>query len=345
MGALSGIVRTRIGWAERVHRRSPPAPENDRRIDLVITDRSIVAHDQDVVALRLAAPDGGVLPRWWPGAHLDVELPSGRLRQYSLCGDPSDRTAYRIAVRRIPDGGGGSLEVHEALGPGTRITVRGPRNAFPFVPRGIGSPATRVHFVAGGIGITPILPMARMAQRAGIDWTLSYTGRSLDALPFLSELTALGDRVTVRTDDTHGIPDATALLAGIGSGTAIYCCGPAPMTQAIVEALRDRPDIALFTERFSAPPVVEGIAFEVELARTGEVITVPADRTILDAVLEARPAAAYSCRQGFCRTCRVRVLDGQADHRDTALTPDERSDGELLICVSRCAGERLVLDL
>ncbi|MEU0538366.1 PDR/VanB family oxidoreductase [Nocardia sp. NPDC005978] len=343
MGTLSAILHTRLGWIERVHRHAPPAPENDRRIEVVVTERRIEARDNDVVGIRFAAPDGGELPAWMPGAHLDVELPSGRLRQYSLCGDPRDANSYRIAVRRIPDGGGGSREVHEALTPGTRVTIRGPRNAFPFVPPG--NAGTRVHFVAGGIGITPILPMVRAAARAGSNWTLIYTGRAADTLPFLRELGEFGDRVTVRTDDIHGLPDATALLGGVGPGAAVYCCGPAAMTATITDALRHRPEIALYSERFSAPPVVDGKPFDVVLARTGETVEVAADRTILESVLAVRPDTAYSCRQGFCRTCLVRTLDGEPEHRDTALTPDERAEGDILICVSRCAGGRLVLDL
>ncbi|RDI54033.1 PDR/VanB family oxidoreductase [Nocardia mexicana] len=339
------LAESRLRWTTLVNRKDPAGHVDDRRLALMVVERRVEAHDTDVISLQLIAPDGRELPPWRPGAHLDLELPSGKLRQYSLCGDPADRHSYRIAVRRIPDGGGGSLEVHEALPTGSRVTVRGPRNAFPFVLPGHGSDAARVHFVAGGIGITPILPMVRMAHRLGVDWSMVYAGRSRDTIPFLDEIESFGGRVTVRTDDEYGLPTAADLLPGPGPETAVYCCGPVPMTSAIAAAVRDLPGVELHSERFSAPPVVDGTPFAVELARTGEVVEVAADRSALEEVLKVRPDVAYSCRQGFCRTCKVRVLSGTVDHRDAVLTPDERADGEMLICVSRCAGERLVLDL
>ncbi|KZM72357.1 PDR/VanB family oxidoreductase [Nocardia terpenica] len=342
---FDAVAETRLRWSTLINRREPAGRVDDHRLALTVAERRVEAHDTDVISLLLVAPDGRELPVWWPGAHLDLELPSGLLRQYSLCGDPADRRGYRIAVRRIPDGLGGSVEVHDTLLPGSRVVVRGPRNAFPFVLPGYGSEAARVHFVAGGIGITPILPMIRMAHRLGVDWSMVYTGRSRDTIPFLDEVEGFGHRVTVRTDDRHGLPAAADLLPGVGPDTALYCCGPVPMTAVIAAAVRDMPGVELHSERFSAPPVVDGKPFEIELARTGEVIAVPADRSALQEVLKVRPDAAYSCRQGFCRTCRVRVLDGPVDHRDTVLTPDERADGDMLICVSRCDGERLVIDL
>ncbi|MEU2043020.1 PDR/VanB family oxidoreductase [Nocardia niwae] len=342
---LDAVASARLRWTTLVNRREPRARVDDRRLALVVTERRIEAHDQDVVSLRLAASDGRALPRWHPGAHLDLELPSGRLRQYSLCGDPADVRAYRVAVRRIPEGGGGSVEVHDALAVGTPIVARGPRNAFPFAVPGHGSPATRLHFVAGGIGITPILPMARLAHRLGIEWSMVYTGRSRDTLPFLEEIAGFGDRVLVRTDDEHGLPDASALLPGIGPDTAVYCCGPVPMTTAIATAVRGMPYVELHSERFSPPPIVNGKPFEIRFASTGELVEVGADRTALDAILASRPDRPYSCRQGFCRTCKIRVLAGVPDHRDSVLTDAEREAGAMLVCVSRADGGRLVLDL
>ncbi len=342
---VDAVAQTRLRWTALINRRDPHGRVDDRRLAMTVVERRVEAHDTDVISLLLTATDGRELPAWRPGAHLDLELPSGRLRQYSLCGDPADRYGYRIAVRRIPEGGGGSLEVHEALRTGAGVTVRGPRNAFPFVLPGYGSAAARLHFVAGGIGITPILPMMRMADRLGIEWSMVYTGRSRDTIPFLDEVEGFGGRVTVRTDDEHGLPAATDLLGDIGPDTSVYCCGPVPMTDVIAAAVREMPGVELHSERFSAPPVLDGKPFRIELARTGEVIEVPADRSALEQVLTARPDAAYSCRQGFCRTCRVRVLEGTVEHRDTVLTEDERAAGDMLICVSRCGGERLVLDL
>lgn len=314
-------------------------------LDLELTDRTVVASDHDVVSLRLASPGGEPLPSWRPGAHLDVHLPSGRQRQYSLCGDPTDRTSYRIAVRRIPEhagGLGGSVEMHD-LPIGTTLRTSRPRNAFPLAVPGHGSPAERLHFVAGGIGITPILPMLRLAEDLGVEWTLVYVGRRRDTLPFLDELTPYGDRVVVRTDDTAGTPTAADLLAGVDTGTAVYCCGPVPMIDVLRTGLLGRSDVEFHSERFSAPPVIDGRAFTLELENTGEVFEVPADRSVLDVLAEAHPAIPYSCRQGFCGTCKLAVVDGEADHRDGSLTADERAAGCLLPCVSRAAGDRLVV--
>ncbi|MET7767485.1 PDR/VanB family oxidoreductase [Nocardia sp. NPDC005366] len=340
---LDAVASARLKWTTIVNRREIGPPERDRGLARVVTGRRIEARDQDVVSLRLEAPDRRELPRWRPGAHLDLELPSGRLRQYSLCGDPAERRSYRVAVRRIPSGGG-SVEVHDALEVGTPIVVRGPRNAFPFAVPGHGSPSTRVHFVAGGIGITPILPMARLALRLGLDWSMVYTGRSRDTLAFLDEIAGFGDRVIVRTDDEHGLPDAAALLPGVDSATAVYCCGPAPMTTAVADALRHR-RIELHSERFAPPPIIDGQPFQIEFASSGEIFDVARDRSALDVILERRPDRPYSCRQGFCRTCTVRVLAGEPDHRETVLTAAEHAAGDMLVCVSRAEGGRLVLDL
>lgn len=220
--ALSGSIR-RIGV---------PA-ERDHRLALTVLDRRVVAQDPDVVALMLGTADGAPLPPCHPGAHLDIQLPSGRVRQYSLCGDPTRRDVYRIAVRRLGDGGGGSVEVHDALQVGAEITTHGPHNAFPVAVPGYGSPTRRIRFIAGGIGITPILPMLAHTDRLGADWSMIYTGRSLRSLPFLDELAVFGDRVQVRTDDVHGIPTADELLGTCPDGTAVYACGPAPMLTVI----------------------------------------------------------------------------------------------------------------
>ena len=323
--------------------RPPPAP--DRTIALTVVDRQVVARDQDVVALTLAAADGE-LPRWRPGAHLDLHLPSGRLRQYSLCGDPDDSETYRIAVRRIVDGGGGSVEVHDGLPVGAAVTTHGPRNAFPLTVPGYGSPTRRFRFIAGGIGITPILPMLALAERLGVDWSMVYAGRSIDSLPFVDEVAGFGDRVQIRTDDVSGVPTASELLGGCPDGTTVYACGPAPMLTAIRADLVGRDNVELHFERFAAPPVVDGCEFSVSIASTGRQVVVGADETLLAALRRSDVATPYSCQQGFCGTCRTRVVAGAVDHRDTLLTEPERDGGMMLVCISRAAdGEHLVLDL
>ncbi|MFJ3789884.1 PDR/VanB family oxidoreductase [Kitasatospora sp. NPDC090091] len=323
-------------------RRNPrrPVGRPTPPLQLVVAARREVA--ADVVELRLTDPSGGPLPRWQPGAHLRLTLPSGRERHYSLCGDPAERTAYRIAVRRLPGGGGGSVEVHDALHQGTRLTARRPRNGFAFCAE----PA--VLLLAGGIGVTPLLPMAREAQRHGLDWRLVLVGRSAATLPYADELDDLDPRrVHRRTDDEHGgVPTGAELLGYAPPGAAAYCCGPAPMLAAVQGALDGSPAAALHFERFGAAPITDGEPFTVRLGADGPALAVPADRSALDVLREARPDLPYSCHQGFCGTCEVRLLAGAPDHRDRRLTPEQRAAGALLPCVSRAAeGETLVVDL
>lgn len=320
-------------------------PAIDATTTLEVIRREVVAHDENVVALTFAAPDRRELAPWRPGGHLDLLLASGKMREYSLCGDPSDRFTYRIGVRRIPGGGGGSIEVHDTLTERSRVRIKGPRNGFPLALPGHGSTATRLRFIAAGIGITPILPMAAAAQRLGIDWSMIYTGRSLDSIPFTSELARFGDRVTIRTDDDHGFPTPTELLGETEGGVAVYCCGPVPMLESMRSTLVGRDDIEFHYERFSPPPVVDGNRFSVRFARSGVTADVSDDEQMLHAMQRAVPSVAYSCRQGFCGTCRVRVVSGVPDHRDHLLTDDERAAGWMLSCVSRCAGDELEIDV
>jgi len=320
---------------------------DDHTLHLEVIGREIVAQDENVIALTFAAADRAVLPEWHPGAHLDLHLESGRMRSYSLCGDPGERRSYRIAVRRIPDGGGGSIEVHDTLDVGDSVTIKGPRNAFPLALPGYGSPARRLRFVAAGIGITPILPMAAMAERLGLDWSMVYCGRSAESIPFIAELARYGDKVTVRTDDVDGLPTMAELVGPTDPGDgalAVYCCGPVPMLESLRRHLDGRGDVELHFERFSPPPILDGTAFELRLKSTGETVPVAADESALTALRRVRPDAAYSCQQGFCGTCKLRTTGGEIDHRDNLLTEPERADGYFLPCVSRCHGESLDLD-
>lgn len=339
--ALSGV------WTMSGNIRQMAAPrELDRAVALTVSDRQVVAHDQNVVAVTLAAAAGGPLQPWRAGSHLDIHLPSGLVRQYSLCGDPQVTDSYRIAVRRIPAGGGGSVEVHDALPVGATVTTSGPRNAFPLTVPGYGSSARQLRFIAGGIGITPILPMLQVAARHGVDWSMVYAGRSRDSLPFIDELAPFGDRVEIRTDDEFGVPNAEELLGACPDNTAVYACGPAPMLTAIRAQLAGRDNVELHFERFAAAPVLDGHEFEAAIASTGATVRVGADETLLSALRRANVTTPYSCQQGFCGTCRTRVLDGAVEHRDTLLTVPERDSGMMLVCMSRAAdGERLTLDL
>jgi ferredoxin-NADP reductase len=302
-------------------------------VDLVLADRRPVA--DGVVLLSLRRADGGPLPPWEPGAHVDLVL-DDLVRQYSLCSDPSDRTTWQIAVQREEDGRGGSRRAH-ALATGCSVRVQGPRNHFPLVP------AARYLFVAGGIGITPILPMVRAARAT--PWRLVYGGRSRRTMAFHDELAAHGEHVDLYPQDERGLPDLAALFADpdvAAEGTAVYCCGPEPLLAA-VETHRSGP--SLHVERFAPLQVEESGAFEVELAASGRTLPVPAGRSVLDVLEEAGVPVLWSCREGTCGTCETGVLTGVPEHHDTVLTEEERRVGDvMMVCVSRATG-RLVLDL
>lgn len=337
--ALRRRIRTSPLWPlpaleEPISGRSERRSTTGRR--LLIAERTRPA--DGVVRLRLEGPE---LPAWEPGAHLDLVLPSGLVRQYSLCGDPADTGAYTVAARLIEDGRGGSREVHTALHEGMEVEVHGPRNRFPLAD----APAHVL--IAGGIGITPILPMARLLAAEGADWRLLYGGRSRATMPFLEEIEKLGadgGRVTVAPQDEAGHPDIAAALADAPAGTAVHCCGPRPLMDAVAAALP--PGCVLRLERFSAAATdpAGSAPFEVELRRSGRTVPVAADQSVLAAVRAELPHVSYSCEQGFCGTCQQRVLEGEVEHRDELLTDRER-EGSMLICVSRCRGAKLVLDL
>ncbi|MBP2324432.1 ferredoxin-NADP reductase [Kibdelosporangium banguiense] len=319
---------------------SRPNPVHRTGYDLDVVVRRIAHEAEDVVSLTLAPTDGYPLPAWLPGAHLDVFLPSGRQRQYSLCGNPNDRSVYRIAVRRMADGDGGSREIHDGLSEGDLLRVRGPRNAFSLV-----GTADAYLFVAGGIGITPILPMVRACHERGAPWRLVYLGRSRTSMPFLAELERHDGAVDIRPDDEYGPPDLAAILSHAPRGAAVCLCGPPPLMAPAQRIMRSvNPSGSLHAERFSPPTVAGGQPFAIHLRRSDITVEVGAAESALAAIRRALPDVTYSCRQGFCGTCRVRVLDGEVEHRDRLLTDTQRRDS-MLVCVSRAAAGPLVLDL
>jgi ferredoxin-NADP reductase len=312
--------------------------------ELVLVGKVPVA--RDVVVLTFRDPTGGELPTWTPGAHVDLVLrpDSGTplVRQYSLCGDPGDRSAWRVAVLRESAGRGGSRMVHDELGEGSRVRVVGPRNHFPLLDAG------RYLFIAGGIGITPILPMLTAAQARGAPWRLVYGGRSRESMAFAAHLReAYPDRVRLCPQDEVGLLDLDSLLRYPEPGTLVYCCGPAPLLDAVQERCRIWPPGTLHVERFSPlVPLGPKAPFEVELAVSGRTLAVPAEQSILETVEKAGITVLSSCREGTCGTCETGVLDGVPDHRDSLLTEQERSANDtMMICVSRALTPRLVLDL
>ena len=299
---------------------------------------------EGVVVLDLCDPAGEDLPAWAPGAHVDLRLPDGLTRQYSLCGDPADRSRWRIAVLREPESRGGSAHVHDALVEGAVVQVRGPRNHFPLVP------APRYLFVAGGIGITPILPMIDAADAAGAEWELHYGGRSRRSMAFLQSLEeATGQRVILHPQDEVGLIDLESLLGTPRPGTLVYCCGPEPLLVAVEQRCAAWPEGSLHVERFAPKDVGEPVltgAFEVELALSGLSLTVPPEKSVLQVVEEAGIDVLSSCTEGTCGTCETTVLSGEVDHRDSLLTPAEQAANDtMFICVSRAACPKLVLEL
>ncbi|GAB2662623.1 PDR/VanB family oxidoreductase [Gordonia jinhuaensis] len=266
------------------------------------------------------------------------------LRQYSLCGDPADTDRWSIAVLHEVGGRGGSRFVHETLAVGDEIRIGLPRNNFDFDPAG------RCVFIAGGIGITPLLPMIRAASSRGVEWSLIYGGRTCDSMAFADELSATyGDAVTLVPENECGRIDLDAAVAPVvgASGGDVYCCGPEGLLTAVQERCAGT-TARLHIERFTPVEVDTRAdsAFEVELAVTGSVHQIPADRSILS-VLEADGVnVLYSCTEGTCGTCETGVISGEVEHRDALLTEDERDAGDVMfICVSRARCPRLVLDM
>ncbi|RKS05202.1 ferredoxin-NADP reductase [Nocardiopsis sp. Huas11] len=315
-------------------------PRVEQEYDARLDRRETVA--DGVLRLTLTRADGGAFEPWEPGAHVDLVLGPDLVRQYSLCGDPAERDVLRVAVLDAPEGRGGSRFVHERLTEGSTVRVRGPRNSFPFLP------ARRYVLVAGGIGITPLLPMIAAAHAAGADWRLVYGGRTRAAMAFGAELAREhGDRVSLHPQDEVGLLDLDALPADPGADTLVYCCGPEPLIAAVEERAAGWPAGTLRVERFAPREAATGGgAFDVELVESGVTVRVPEDRSVLEAVEDAGVQVLSSCREGTCGTCETPVLDGVPDHRDSLLTDEERASGEMMmICVSRAHSPRLVLEL
>jgi ferredoxin-NADP reductase len=280
---------------------------------------------------------GDGLPSWHPGAHVDVEVRPGMVRQYSLCGDPNERDRWRIAVLREDPGRGGSRYLHDEVSRSDRLRVSEPRNNFPLVP------ASEYVFVAGGIGITPLLPMLRRADAEGAEWSLYYGGRRRERMAFLSELSGYGPRVRVLPEDEHGLLPLAEIFAA--SDAPVYCCGPEPLLAA---AERLCPPGRLRVERFHPREATHETAqaFEVHASASAKTVPVGTGESILDALAAAGIMMPASCREGTCGTCETAVLDGEPDHRDSVLSEQERIEGKtMMVCVSRARSARLVLDL
>ncbi|MFC7550671.1 PDR/VanB family oxidoreductase [Plantactinospora sp. GCM10030261] len=308
---------------------------------LKVTSKTVAA--DGVVLLHLAAPDASPLPEWTPGAHIDLVLGDGIIRPYSLSGDPDDRGEWRLGVLREENSRGGSAYLHDHLQPGHEIEVRGPRNNFAL------HPARQYLFIAGGIGITPLLPMIAYAHRQGADWRLLYGGRSRASMAFLDELEVYGDRVRVVPQDEEGLLDLDTVMKSVTEETQVYCCGPEGLLAA-VEGWSDRlPNGGVHVERFRGLPLEDAVwegPFEVVFQQSGITAVVEPDQQIIEVAEEEDIPVLYSCAEGTCGSCETTVLAGAVHHRDSYLSPQERTAGDrMMICVSRSAGPRLVLDL
>lgn len=316
---------------------------SDVERELVLLDRVPLA--QDVLALELASSNGRPLPAWSPGDHIDLQLAPGVERQYSLCGDPHDRERWRVAVLHEEEGRGGSIAAHD-LATGSLLRARGPRSNFALDGVAAGDRAT---FVAGGIGITPILPMIHAAEALGVDWTLHYCGRQRSRMAFAEELLARHpERVRLHVSADGSRLDVLELLTRHVAGD-VWACGPAPLLDALTEAAAQTSGVAVHTERFTPRELTEPVwqgSFEVELASSGAVIEVPPELSVLEALEDNDVLTVSSCREGTCGTCETVVLEGEVDHRDSVLTAAEQAQHmSMMTCVSRAACPRLLLDL
>jgi ferredoxin-NADP reductase len=315
-------------------------------IDLEVRRREVPA--DGVVTLTLADPDGADLPEWTPGAHIDLQMTPSLVRQYSLCGDTANRAEWRVGILLDPNSRGGSQFVHDKLHEGTTVRVRGPRNHFALVS------SPRYQFIAGGIGITPMLPMIDAAEATGAEWHLIYGGRTRSSMAFADELERYGERVDICPRDGQCgsfRANLESVLASPRENTLVYCCGPEGLLTAVEEGCNHWPEDSLHVERFSAkaleePSADQPASFEVECQRSGTVLTVPQGKSIYEVCEDAGIDVLGSCMEGVCGTCECDVVEGEPDHRDSVLNDAEKARNEtIMICVSRSRSERLVLDL
>ena len=309
-------------------------------LNVTVAARTLIA--RDVLLLDFELSDGTPLPGWSPGAHIDLYLP-GCTRQYSLCGDPLDRSRYQVAVLRQADGRGGSEYVHANLSPGTTLSISRPRNHFPLVD------ASSYVFIAGGIGITPIRAMIRECERNEKPWELHYGGRSLDSMAFADELASLDSRVEIVPQDERGLLRLDEIVDQGPDDGVVYCCGPEPLLVAIEDVMAERHGRELHVERF-APSVPKHLpddaGVEVFCEESQVTVHVGTQETILDALIAAGIDVNFDCREGTCGTCELEVIEGTPDHRDVILSRTERETAQIFYpCVSRAQSRRIVLDV
>lgn len=318
-------------------------PEAMNRTSVAVANARLIA--QDIKQLDLTPTDGRALPPVEPGAHLDLWLPNGQVRQYSIVARREDGASYRIAVLRDPNSRGGSAYVVETVEDGQVLGISAPRNHFA-----LDEGADDYVLIAGGIGVTPLIPMARRLSERGKPFAFHYLSRSRERAAFLDVLQAkpLNRHLGLHFDDAQGRPDLAKMIGPPRTGRRIYVCGPSGLIDAVLDAAREWPSDAVRFERFTrdAAEPGAGAAFEVELTRSGQVVSVGPEETILDALDKAGVAVESVCKEGICGSCMVPMLSGEADHRDSVQTEAEQQANDYIcVCVSRAISPRLVLDL
>lgn len=315
---------------------------------LMMAVTGVSAEARDVLLLELRPVEGGDLPPFTPGAHIELKLPNGLIRHYSLINDHRERYRYVVGVGRAAESRGGSDYIHASVRCGAQLPITAVRNNFPLDPT-----ASAYLFIAGGIGITPIMSMIRSCRDDGRPWRLIYAARSRQRAAFYEDLCALApQQVSFHFDDERGcFLDVAVSLAELAAGEQVYCCAPAPVMSAVAEATADRPAGTAHFEWFIAPADVAAAdapaaTFEIELLRSGMTLSVPPEKSILEVVEENGLVVPFSCREGLCRTCETAVSEGEPEHRDYVLSQEEHeANNTMTICVSRAKSKKLVLDL
>ena len=309
--------------------------------------RSMTLEADDVLSVVLTSQDGRDLPEFECGSHIDLIMRPDLIRQFSLCGQPSNQREWTIAVLLEPESRGGSNYVHEVLRPGMSVSAAGPRSNFKLIE------AERYFFIAGGIGITPLIPMVKQVVSEEKVWQLLYGGRRRSSMAFVKELSELGPQVMVAPEDEFGLLNLKSALESIESDTVVYCCGPEGLITAVEStcAVLGRP--APRVERFGARPTAAledtsaiNETFDVVLSESSQRFTVPADKSIIEVLNDAGCDVLTSCEEGYCGTCETEVLGGIPDHRDEYLDDEERaSNTRMMICVGRSKSPELILKL
>ncbi len=324
--------------------------EPDARSEtLVVRIGAITRETDEILKFVLVDPNGGALPGFAAGAHVDVHIAPGLTRQYSLLNPPGEGRQYVIAVKREPQSRGGSAAMHGGLAPDDLVRIGSPRNSF-----GLDHGAAHHLLIAGGIGITPLLCMAHQLAATGGTYTLAYFVRAPELAGFAEDLAPIARAGRLQLHAGLNAEATIAAMAGLlarqPEGAHVYTCGPCPLMDAVGELAKAcGRDLPVHREDFTALPLIAGpdlAAFEVQLAQSGEILPIPPERTIADVLIEHGVALDTSCEQGMCGTCLTRVLGGVPEHRDTFLSEEERAAGDhILPCVSRSRTPLLVLDL